>query len=785
MRKLFDLQRTFGIMALGAGLLAGSAAACSGGDDAAPVLAAGCPDDLEFFQANVYEPILGKKCVLCHSQGGLAQGTRMVLQQGSDEASLQANFETMKQVAALDGGGAPLLLLKPSGQHEAGHTGGTLFERGSPQYQAMETFVDRVTKGKGCDVAVANCEAPTPGPRMLRRLSREEYDATVSDLFNIASTWGATFSPDTVVNGFDNNAAALRVSPLLADQTRRAAEEIAAKVMETPEAILPCDAATGDAACAADLIADLGKRAFRRPLSDADVARYQGLYDAVAAEDGFLVAVETVIAALLQSPHFLYRTELGEADAAAGEITLTQHEIASELSYFLWGTMPDDELMAKADAGELSTPEQIEAQARRLLADPRSDAALDRFVAQWLDVERLGVVPKDAMAFPEFTLETRAAMSEETRRFVRHVVREGEGTLTELLNAKYSFASPELAAFYGLPAGEVGADGMVRLDLTGTPRAGLLTQGSVLATHAKPNNSSPIHRGKVVRERLLCQPLPPPPPGVNAQPPAMDPTKTTRERYTQHSSDPACASCHRLVDPIGFGFEHFDGIGRYRADEGGLPIDATGEILSTEQTNTTFEGTEALAQTLAQSPDVHACFSLQWLRFAYGVEEDATLSCTATSVAEGFAAGGLKVEDVILSLVRAPHFTRRAPDATDDGGSTPPDDSGSSSSSSSSSGGGDPPPPPPDDEDPPSTGVDVAVDDSNDWGAGYCANVIVTNSGSAAVTWTIELTVEGTVTDLWNATSEPAGDKTRFKGVDHNATLDPGEKADFGFCATR
>ncbi|AKT38762.1 DUF1592 domain-containing protein [Chondromyces crocatus] len=760
----------------GAALLATLAPACSGGsdDDASK---GGCANDAAYFQANVWEPILSKKCVICHSEGGLAAGTRLSLQRGTDPAAMEANFEMAKALAAdTDAGGNSVLLLKPANLHENGHTGGELMRRGSPQYQALETFVSRVNKGQGCDVPVASCDVPTPGARMLRRLSRAEYDATIRDLFSIESHWGAGFTADTVVNGFDNNAAALRVSPLLADQARRAADEIAAKALENPGALLSCDVAAGNTACAEKLVEDLGRRAFRRPLTDKDKARYTALYETVAAGEGFLMGVQTVISAMLQSPHFLYRTEIGAPVEVAGEVQLTQYEIAVELSYMLWGTMPDAELFAAADAGQLATPAQLEAQARRMLADDRSEEAIMRFIEQWLDIERLGVVPKDAVTFPEFDMAIRAAMRSETRRFVQHVVREGEGTLTELLTAKYSFVNPELAAFYGMSPGDLGDDGLARVELGGTPRAGIITQGSVLATHARPNSSSPIHRGELIREKLLCQPLPPPPPGLNAQPPPLDPAKTGRERYTEHSTNMACASCHRLVDPIGFAFEQFDGIGRLRDDDNGKPLDVSGEIVASTQTDGAFSGTDELTQKLAGSPEVHDCFSLQWMRFGYGVEEDAQLSCTAKAVGEELTASGLKVEDLIVGLVKARHFTSRV----GDGSETEPVDGGSSGTPGTPTD-----PPPGTNNPPPASGLDVVFDLNNDWGSGYCAAVKVTNKGSSPLTWSFEREVEGTMTDIWNAVAEPAGAKTRFRGVEHNATLDPTEVADFGFCATR
>jgi uncharacterized membrane protein YgcG len=778
MRSLSLLSRRGGLFIAGAAVIAGTAGACSGSDDGG-VTAVGCPDDLAYFEANIWEPILSKKCAVCHSSDGLAKGSKMVLRPSSEPGALEANFETVKAVAGTIEDGESILLLKPSGRHAKGHTGGELVPFQAPEFKTIETFVSRVTQGKNCDAPVATCTEVTPGARMLRRLSRHEYDATIKDLFGFDSKWGASFTADTVVNGFDNNASALKVTPLLADQARRASEDIAELAMMSPGALVPCDPATGDAACASKFIDSFGKRAFRRPLDDADRKRYEALYAAVAPEAGFAEALETVISAFLQSPYFLYRLELGGLPDADGMVSLTQHEIASELSYFFWGSMPDQELFAAADAGMLASPEGIEKQARRLLADPRSDVMLERFTEQWLEIDRLASVPKDTAVFPELDASLRGAMSEETKRFISHVVREGTGTLPELLTAKYTFASPELAAFYGLPPGAPGEPSMI--DLAGTPRGGILTQGSLLTTHARPNASSPIHRGKVIRERLLCQSLPPPPPGLNVQPPPVDPSKSTRDRYIAHATVEPCQSCHRLIDPIGFGFEHFDGIGRYREAEGAHAIDATGEIVATDNTNGAFDGTGELAEALASSPDVHACFALQWFRFAYGVEENASLSCAVDEVAGELTASGLKIEDLLVALTRSAHFTRRMSDGSESG-ATGGTGSGSGGSGGAGGAGGSPDPGTPG---PAPTG-DLEVVRTNDtkWETGYCDSVKVTNKGSGALVWSIKLAIDGSITDIWNAKAEGSMGTITVTGLEWNASLEPQASASFGFCAS-
>ena len=650
--------------------------------------------------------------------------------------------------------------------------------------------------GAGPGSTAASCTDPGPGGRILRRLSRGEYDATVHDLLGLDAAWGASLTADTVVNGFDNNASALVVSPLLADQLRKAAEEIAAAALASPASILPCAPAAGDAACAAAFVASFGKRAFRRPLLADEKARYLALHAGVAAKDGFALGVQTVIAAMLQSPSFLYRAELGEGGAGsrADTTALAGYEVASELSYFFWGSMPDDALFAAAEAGELGTPNGIEKQARRLLADPRSDAALARFVEQWLEIDRLPNIAKDSATYPAFTAGMRVSMRDETRHFVRHVVREGTGALPEIFLADYAFVNADLAAVYGLaaPSG-ASADGFAQVGLGGGDRAGILTQGSVLATHSRPNSSSPIHRGKLVRERLFCQDMPPPPPGLNVQPPPLDPTLTTRERYAAHASVQPCKSCHQLIDPIGFGFERFDGIGSHRDTENGKPIDASGDILATQSTDGAFDGVKDLANRLAQSPDVQACFARQWLRFAYGVSEKTELACLATQVGQTFASGGLRLDDLMVALTRTAHFRERARDGSEGaagsgsggaggaGGAASAGSSGGTGTASASGAGGAGGAGGADAGPPGEPGLTVTTMVDSQWATGYQETVTLTNTGTAALTWTVSLPVQGKIANVWNATAAPAGAKTTFVGAAYNAVLAPQATTSFGF----
>jgi len=731
-----------------------------------------CPPDQAYFESRLWMPVLSSRCVTCHNATGLAASSGFIM----DGDDMAATLDAVVARASAQVDGQPLLLAKPTGA--VSHGGGMVIAVDSAEYRALSAFVDRVVGAPGaCDDAIA-CQAGDPGPRLLRRLSRAEYDATIHALFGIASDHGAALTPDTVIDGFDNNARALTVSPLLADQLRGAAEAIAAEVAAQPE-IGGC---TGDGAtCARAFLAGRAARIFRRPLADDEITRWLAVYQ-VGTETGadgvapHRAGMELLVGGLLQSPAFLYRSELG-VPGADGRYALTSYEIAAELSYLFWGESPDDELWAAAEADELRDPAAIEAHARRMLASPKARAAIDRFTSQWLGTDRLAIVPKDAEVYPQLTPSIRAAMAEEIGRLVVDVT-QGGGSLTDLLTAPYTIANPELAAYYGVDApGAPDASGYGRVDLAGSDRiGGLLGTGALLTTHARANSSSPIHRGKFVRERLLCQPLPPPPPGLNAQPPPLDDTSTTRAKYEQHATDAACAGCHGLMDPIGFAFEHFDGIGRFRADEHGLAIDDSGEILETASSDGAFHGLAELSTNLAQSAEVHACFATEWMRWAYGVEDDAEMACLLDELIERFEQGDLVIEELLVAITQTSHFRFRKA-AGDEGevggGDTGGDSGGGDPGADAGTGGGGT-----------TGGVTAQVVKTSTWETGYCARVDVTNDGASAVSWQVTTAVDGTIYNHWNCDVSQSGGQATFRALANDPPLAAGATySAAGFCA--
>lgn len=738
-------------------------AACEG-DAPSP-----CAPDEAYFRERVWAPVLENRCNICHNPDGLAQDSDFVLTPpgGDAAADMNRNFDRAKKMATETEEGVPLLLRRPTGNN---HPGGMVIAIGSVEYRALEEFVGRVRGDEGaCDGDELACEAGDPGPRMLRRLSRAEYDNTLSALFGINARYAPTLVADVVVKGFDNNARALEVSPLLADQLRQAAEEVAATVAARPSMACSGDGAT----CARAWLESTGARVFRRPLGVTEIERWLGVYQVGRdnPDQGVLPhtsGMALVIAGTLQSPWFLYRSELGEL-GADGRYALTSYEIAAELSYFLWAAPPDDDLWAAAVRDELRDPAAIESHARRLLASPKARASIDRFTAQWLGVDRLETVARDPMLYAAFTPAVRAAMGEEAARQVAAAVQRG-ATLADVLGGRTTWVNADLARYYGVAAPtSVDAAGFGEVDAASRP--GILASGAVLTTHARSNSSSPIHRGKLVRERLLCQELPPPPPGVNARPPPLDPTLTTRERYLAHATDAACSGCHKLMDPIGFAFEHYDGIGRYRADEGGLPIDASGEILASDGSDGAFDGVGALGAHLATSAEVHDCFSIQWVRWAYGVEEDAQLGCLVDEIEDAFEAKAYVIEDLIVALTQTSHFRfRKGVEPTTDPVTDPDPEP-------------DPDPDPEPDPEPDTPGVTAAVTKTDQWATGYCAKLVVTNTSQAPVTWRVTVTIEGTMYNHWNGQLTQAGARLTGVGAPFNATIGPGVSAEAGFCA--
>jgi hypothetical protein len=507
-------------------------------------------------------------------------------------------------------------------------------------------------------------DAPNvPGPAALHRLTIREYAHTVRDLLGVTMDLRSAEFIDQDAGGF---AIGGPVSTSVdAVRLMEAADTLAAAAAMRLPALLPCPTvpadAAGQAGCARQFIVQFGRRAFRRPLAPGEIDDLVAVYDAHRGAEigsGFPEAIRAVVAAMLVSPNFLYHLELGASaptkDGTA--IRLSPHELASRLSYGLWGTMPDDQLFAEADAGRLTTPDQLEQQARRMLKDPRAADAIADFHLQWLEVDGLPDAPPKEPRFKDYTPALAQAMVDETVAFATDTILRGNGSLEALLTGTTTTVDPALARVYGATATGTGPQ---RVTLNPAQRAGLLTEGSFLAMHAESGESHPVKRGATVLRRLLCTDVEPPA-NLNvpqAAPPA--PGLTTRERFAMHAMNP-CATCHRLTDPIGFAFENYDAIGAWRTTDQGKPVDASGSIVLPSG-ELKFDNAVGLARGLARNKDVQDCLATQWLRYLLRRDDRKGDAAVLQSAGEAFRAASFDVRALLVSLVRSRAFTHRTP----------------------------------------------------------------------------------------------------------------------------
>jgi hypothetical protein len=513
------------------------------------------------------------------------------------------------------------------------------------------------TAGTGSIVQL-DCSKPMSPRASMRRLTRFEYNNIVRDLFKITSRPADALPGEEPGNGFGNDADALGVSRLLIDGYRMVAHTIATEVAPDntkAAALAACPTPLNESTCSSKLIATLGLRAFRRPLEARETTSLTSVYTMarMSTPGDFAAGVRAVIERILQSPQFLYRIEFGEAvDGNTALTRPTPYEMASRLSFLFWGSAPDQQLLDAAATGKLRTKADILAQAERLIADPLAKDVARFFHGQLYGIRGLNGLVRDANFYPTFKPGMGALMREETEQFIDHVVWKGTGTFTELMTAPYTFVNAALASFYGMPA--VTGDMFTKVDVDTSRRAGLLTQASILALTTPGSRTDPVIRGKWVYNNILCRTVPDPPKDV---PPVPEPTPgvTTRQRFEMHRENDACRPCHVMLDPIGFGFEHYDGVGLWRETENGLAIDDSGNIPNTDAAGD-FRGAVELAQKLGASRDAQNCYVGKWLTYAYGRVETAQDACTRKSLQDAFAAAGGDIKRLMVALTQTDAF---------------------------------------------------------------------------------------------------------------------------------
>jgi len=515
------------------------------------------------------------------------------------------------------------------------------------------------------------CQSPSaavPGPRKIWRLSAPQFEATIRSLFQ--DTKGvapvATVFADPANLGFSIDANALLVQGLTASQLEDNAEAIASWATANNKLSLFASCTTLDASCGAEFVKGFGQRAFRTALADSDprVATYTSLF---MTGSSFFDGAEAVIAAMLQSPYFLYRSELGTP--SGDRFSLTPYEVATELAYTLTGNTPDDTLLAaaySAAAGTTSVASMVDEQAARLtgVGTAGNVAAIMGFMNGWLGLPRLYTTAKDATIFV-LTKTLQNAMAAESQNLLLEAFN-ANGSFGSALTADHSFLNKDLAQFYGFPIGNLGP-ALERVSYAGQSRdPGLLATGAFLNGYARPDADSPTQRGHMVRSRLLCQAVPPPPPNVDTMLKPSTQPETTRDHFINSHEVGACKSCHQQMDWIGFAFENYDAFGRYRTSENGLPVVDTATIFADPQGRdvnvTGVSGPGSLSAYLAASDDVNRCMLRYWTYYAYGSSSWAQDGCTYDAIDAETQRGSFGLKSALMAVLHAPNFTTRVQD---------------------------------------------------------------------------------------------------------------------------
>jgi len=623
------------------------------------------------FSSTLYPILVNAGCAACHNSNGVASATRLHFPDAeSSQDRIEAFGKSLVALVDRDHPEESLLLKKPT--KRVPHTGGERIKPGSPEEAVLKAWIDTLASLTGDELATAmkygeggQAEGAGAPRAVLRRLTHSQYNNTVRDLLGDQTAPANQFPPEDFVNGFKDQYEAQNLSPLLAEAYSTAAEKLARNAFRNGDThgLIPCKAS---ADCRDKFIRGFGRRAFRRPLDAGEMRRYAALF---ARETDFLKGAQLVVEAMLQSPSFLFRLD----DTANPQ--WKPYATASRLSYAVWDSMPDAELMNAAAGGELATPPGFEKMARRMLLDPRAHQALDEYVSQWLRFDRILTSSRDRRRYPKFSRETAVAMTEEARQFVADLVW-NDRNFMDAFTANYGFVNADLAAIYGVPAP---AREFERVEFPAeSERAGLLGQVLFLALAAKPDDTSLTGRGLFVREQFLCQHVPPPPAGVNTNllPSTEAHPQTNRDRMTEHVSNPTCATCHNLIDPIGFGFEKFDAVGARRDKyellfsagyHGGgkrpppkkveLTMDTDGFVAGIP--NSRFRSPRELGEVLAKTPQCQECMVKQYFRYISGRMETPADYPVIQRAFEDFRQSQFRFKELIIALVRAREFAGR------------------------------------------------------------------------------------------------------------------------------
>jgi hypothetical protein len=503
-----------------------------------------------------------------------------------------------------------------------------------------------------------------PAPAGLRRLTIAQYQNSVTDLLGPGINVPTDFEADTALSGFASiGAANVSLSPHLVEQLETAALSIAHQALSDPTGrvtLVGCNPTTvTDDACVTQFITKFGRRAWRRPLTTDEVSIYVQLVNGLqTSTKSFFGGLEYGLAALLESPNFLYRVELGAPVAgSATTLAFEDHELATRLAYLIWNTTPDDALLDAADAHQLTQGKGFADQIARLVASPRAATGTSTFFGEYLRLGDLDMLPQLPSIFPQKTDTLGPAMRGETQRFVADLATSG-ADMRSFFDSPTAFVNTELAKLYGLPP-VTGTDYVKTTQPATGLRVGYLGQGSFLALNAHSNIGSPTYRGKFIREMLMCQSIPPPPMNVPPLPddPPGAPT-TMRQKLAAHRAVEPCKTCHTLMDPLGLAYENFDGIGAFRTMDAGQVIDASGDL-----DGMPFKNPRELATLLHNDPAVMECLARNLYRYATGHVETSGEEPAVLQVAQGFKDGKYQYGALVNSVVNSAGFVLAAPPA--------------------------------------------------------------------------------------------------------------------------
>jgi hypothetical protein len=521
-------------------------------------------------------------------------------------------------------------------------------------------FLPLVLAGAGCvsvavGIAAAAGEGSEAPPSQVRRLTEAQYRRTIADVFGPDITVVGRFEPDLRVDGLlAVGASAISISPAGLEQYEDIARGVAGQVVDPAhrDRLVGCAPSAADAkgaACARDFFARVGRKLYRRPLAPAELKLFtDSALQASARLGDFHGGLSASLAGMLTSPSFLFRVDAPGRDGRQ----VDGYSKAVRLSYLLWNTTPDDELLAAAGRGELDTGEGLRRQVDRLMASPRFSDGVRAFFSDFLHLDEVDNLSKDTLIFPAFTSSVAVEAREQTLRTITHVLVEQDGDYRDLFTTRRMAMTRSLGPLYDIPV--LRDDWYIHEFPEGDPRTGLLTQATLLAMHSHPGRTSPTLRGKAVREILLCEKVPAPPANVNfavVQDVNNATLKTTRARLQAHLDDEECASCHKATDPIGLGLEQFDGAGQFRTIENDEPIDVTGAFEKRP-----FNGAAELGQLFHDSPQVSACLVRSAWRYANARDPRAEDLPAIEGLTRSFAADGHRFTRLMRTIALDPDF---------------------------------------------------------------------------------------------------------------------------------